>query len=159
MRRADRYPSAQLSCDVGCRQCTSSISGILTSLAGTSSSTNGWESIFVGYRSNSGIRTIGRRWRDLLQGSLGCPEDLADALVRDQVIIRQDRDLMAIRDPEELLAAMAQVLDDMGADLADSMAVRPADRSRLVAAYARLRDSLFEPDEDTEDEPDEDTED
>jgi hypothetical protein len=112
---------------------------------------NGWESIFVGYHSNSGIRTIGRRWRDLLQGSLGCPEDLADVLVRDQVIIRQDRDLMAIRDPEELLAAMAQVLDDMGADLADSMEVRPADRSRLVAAYARLRDSLVEPDEDTED--------
>jgi hypothetical protein len=112
---------------------------------------NGWESIFVGYHSNSGIRTIGRRWRDLLQGSLGCREEVADELVRDQVIIRQDRDLMAIRDPEELLAAMAQVLADMGADLADSIEVRPADRPRLMAAYARLREILIEPDDETED--------
>lgn len=99
---------------------------------------NGWESIFVGYRSNSGIRTIGRRWRDFLQGGLGCPEEVADALVRDQVVIRQDRDLIAIRDPEQLLAAMDQVLRDMGNDLADLTWVRPADRSRLLAGHASL---------------------
>lgn len=105
---------------------------------------SGWESIFVGYRSSSGIRTIARRWRDLLQGALGSTEDVADALVRDQVMVRQDRDLIAIRDPEQLLSAMRQVLRDMGEDLAEVAWIRPAERDRLVAAHARLLDYLYD---------------
>ena len=58
-----------------------------------------WEAIFVDYRSSAGIRSIGRRWSDLLQAGLGCSQQLADELVRGQVVIRQDRDLMSIRDP------------------------------------------------------------
>jgi len=103
-----------------------------------------WEGIFLGYRSFGGIRSIGRHWSDLLQAGLGCPEEIADMLVRDQVIIRQDRDLMAIKDPERLMAAMDQVLADIGTELAELDEVRPADRERLLAAHAALVEYLRE---------------
>jgi hypothetical protein len=105
---------------------------------------NSWESVFVGYRSSTGIRTLGRRWRDLLQGGIGCSEEIADALVREQVIFRQDRDLMTIRDPEQLLAAMDRVLADMGDSLASLAELRPADRPGLLAAHATLQAFLRE---------------
>jgi hypothetical protein len=101
-----------------------------------------WESIFVGYWSTSGIRTICRRWSDLLQAGIGCTEELADELVRSEVMMRQDRDLMAIRDSEDLVAAMHEVLADIGADLADSDAgqrpMPPAERAELLHAHAQL---------------------
>ncbi len=102
-----------------------------------------WESIFVGCRT-AGIRTICRRWSDLVQAGLGCSQELADELVRVEVMIRQDRDLMAIRDPEELLAAMHEVLADMRADLADPdpdaglLPIPPGQREGLLTAHARL---------------------
>jgi hypothetical protein len=108
-----------------------------------------WESIFVGYRLN-GIRTICRRWSDLLQAGLGCSEELADDLVRAEVMVPQDRDLMTIHDPEELLAGMFEVLADMGADLADSTGeaelppIRPSERARLLAAHEQLIQFLRE---------------
>jgi hypothetical protein len=102
-----------------------------------------WEAIFLGYRS-SGVRSIGRRWSDLLQAGLGCPEEIADVLVRDQVIVRQDRDLMAIKDPERLLAAMDEVLADIGAELAELDGITPADRERLLSAHGALTDFLRE---------------
>ena len=37
-----------------------------------------WETIFVGYRSTIGIRSIARRWSDLLQAGLGCSQEVAD---------------------------------------------------------------------------------
>ena len=103
-----------------------------------------WEAIFLGYRSFGGIRSIGRRWSDLLQAGLGCPEEIADVLVRDQVIVRQDRDLMAIKDPERLLAAMDEVLADIGSELAELDRIRPADRERLLAAHGALTKFLRE---------------
>jgi hypothetical protein len=112
---------------------------------------SGWQSIFVGYTSMCGIRTIGRRWRDLLEGALGCPEQVADALVRDQVMMRVDRDLMTMRDPAQLLAAMDEVLSDMGDELTDLIEVRPADLPGLLAAHARLCQFLQEQAGDTED--------
>jgi hypothetical protein len=101
-----------------------------------------WEQIFLGYRSFGGIRTIGRRWSDLLQGGLGCPEEIADGLVHDQVIIREDRDLMAIKDPDRLLAAMAEILADMGMELAQLDEVSPADRDRMLTAHRTLTEYL-----------------
>jgi len=98
-----------------------------------------WETIFVEYRSTAGIRSIGRHWSDLLQAGLGCSQDVADELVRAQVVIRQDRDLMSIRDPERLLAAMDEVLADIGADLVDLDEVRPAERADLMTAHQELR--------------------
>jgi hypothetical protein len=110
-----------------------------------------WETIFVDYRSTAGIRSICRRWSDLLQAGLGCSQEVADALVRGQVMLRQDRDLMAIRDPERLLTAMDEVLADIGADLAELDEVGPAERANLVTAHRELRgflrDSFLGPDE------------
>jgi hypothetical protein len=100
--------------------------------------TGAFEAIFVGYRSTAGIRTICRRWSDLLQAGLTCSEEVADELVRAQVMLRQDRDLMAIRDAERLLVAMDEVLADIGADLAD-LDVSPADRAHLLTAHRELR--------------------
>jgi hypothetical protein len=101
--------------------------------------TDAWTEIFVGYRSMTGIRVLGRRWSDLLQAGLGCPPEIADALVRAEVMLPQDRDLMTIRDPYELLSAMDKVLADMGADLAGLAEIPPADRERLVAGHRDLR--------------------
>jgi hypothetical protein len=103
-----------------------------------------WEAIFLGYRSFGGIRSIGRRWSDLLQAGLGCPEETADILVRDQVIVRQDRDLMAIKDPERLVGAMAEVLADIGSELGELAGITPADRERLQAAHQRLTEFVQE---------------
>jgi len=101
-----------------------------------------WETIFVDYRSTAGIRSICRRWSDLLQAGLGCSQEVADELVRSQVMMRQDRDLMSIRDPERLLAAMDEVLADIGSDLAELDEVGPAERAALVTAYHELRGFL-----------------
>jgi hypothetical protein len=110
-----------------------------------------WETIFVDYRSTAGIRSICRRWSDLLQAGLGCSQEVADELVRTQVMMRQDRDLMTIRDPVELLAAMDDVLADIGAELPDLDEVRPAERGDLIAAHRELRgflrDNFLGPDE------------
>jgi hypothetical protein len=102
-----------------------------------------WEAIFLGYRSG-GIRSIGRSWSDLLQAGIGCPEETADILVRDQVIIRQDRDLMAIKDPQRLLTAMAEVLADIGSELGELAGITPGDRERLLAGHQRLTEFLQE---------------
>ena len=97
-----------------------------------------WEAIFLGYRSFGGIRSIGRRWSDLLQAGLGCTEEIADMLVHDQVVVREDRDLMAIKDSQRLLAAMDEVLADVGSQLAELDGIRPADRDRLLTAHQAL---------------------
>lgn len=111
-----------------------------------------WESIFVGYNSNCGIRTLGRRWSDLLQGGVGCSQELADELVRAEIMQREDRAILASRDPLVVLAGMDEVLADMGLDLAELDEIRPAERSRLVAEHARLRGFLRESSSGPEDE-------
>jgi hypothetical protein len=98
-----------------------------------------WEAIFVGYGSTAGIRSICRRWSDLLQAGLGCSQEVADELVRGQVMLGQDRDLMAIRDPERRMLAMDDLLADIGADLADLDQAGPADRANLMSAHRELR--------------------
>jgi hypothetical protein len=100
-----------------------------------------WESIFVDYRS-TGIRSICRRWSDLLQVGLRCSQEMADELVRSQVMMRLDRDLMTIRDPEQLLIAMDEVLADIGAELADLGQIGAAERAELIAAHRELRGFL-----------------
>lgn len=69
-----------------------------------------WESIFAGYRTGSGLRRTGRRWSDLFQAGLGCSHDLADELVRTQIIDRVDRNLEGAYRSDVLLAAMYQVV-------------------------------------------------
>jgi hypothetical protein len=99
-----------------------------------------WESIFVGYQTGRGVRTLGRRWSDLLQAGMDCSEDLADELVRLEIVQREDRVTLRKRDPLEMLAAMDEILADMGEDLAEL--VRPAERAQLIAGLDRLRGFL-----------------
>ncbi len=68
-----------------------------------------WESIFAGYRTGSGLRRTGRRWSDLIQAGLGCPQEIADMLVRSQVIDRVDRDLEGTRNPDQHARLLAAV--------------------------------------------------
>jgi hypothetical protein len=103
-----------------------------------------WEAIFVGYRSMIGIRSIARRWSDLLQAGLGCSQEIADLLLREQVVVRQDRNLMTIKDPERLLTAMDEVLADIGFDIAELPEIRPSDRDGLLSAHRALREFLRE---------------
>jgi hypothetical protein len=101
--------------------------------------TDAWQSIFVGYRRFTTIRTLARRWSDLLQGGIGCTEELADELVRIEIMMYESRAALPSRDPMFVLDAMDDVLADMGADLAAVEWIRPDDREQLVARLARLR--------------------
>jgi len=97
-----------------------------------------WESIFASYRSGSGIRKTGRRWSDLIQAGLGCPQELADLLVRNQVIDRVDRDLEGARNAQDVIAGMYEVLADMRADLLELAADGLAAAVGLLDQHARL---------------------
>jgi hypothetical protein len=97
-----------------------------------------WESIFTGYRSWTGLRTMGRRWSDLIEVGLGCSQDLADQLVRAEIIDRPDRDLEGPADAQALVSGMVGVLADIRADLADLGDVTPELSVRLLDQHARL---------------------
>jgi hypothetical protein len=97
-----------------------------------------WESIFAGYRTGSGLRRTGRRWSDLIQAGLGCSQELADLLVRNQVIDRVDRDLEGTRDAREVIAGMYEVLADMRADLLELASGGQPAAAGLLDQHARL---------------------
>jgi len=93
-----------------------------------------WESIFIGYRSSAGLRRICRRWSDLLEVGLSCPQDVADQLVRNEILDRADRDLENFTDAGDLVAGMAAVLADMRTDLLELAGVPDG----LLDSHARL---------------------
>jgi hypothetical protein len=102
-----------------------------------------WESIFTGYRSWAGLRLMGRRWADLLEAGLDCSQDLADRLVRDQIVYGPDWQLGPADATSVLsrmfgaLAAIRNQLDELGrfGDLAPGEAVRLLDQhTRLAVA-------------------------
>ena len=95
-----------------------------------------WESIFTGYRSWVGLRTMGRRWSDLIEVGLGCPQDIADQLVRTEIIDRQDRDLEGATDAQAVVFGMADVLTDMRTDLADMSDLGPELSASLLEQHA-----------------------
>lgn len=97
-----------------------------------------WESIFTGYRSWTGLRKMGRRWCDLVEAGLGCTQEIADELVRVEVIDRPDRDLEGTRDVGALVAGMAGVLADMGADLTEMSGLGPEVTVSLLEQHAKL---------------------
>jgi hypothetical protein len=78
-----------------------------------------WESIFVGYRSWTGLRTMGRRWGDLIETGLGCSQDVADWLVRENIIHGPDRGLESAGEPGAVVAGMVGVLADLRYCLAE----------------------------------------
>ena len=95
-----------------------------------------WESIFAGYRSKTGLRKVGRRWSDLLEAGLGCPQDVADLLVRREIIDRADRDLEGAGDADGLVTGMLAVLADVRTDLLEVAGTQAA--AALLEAHARL---------------------
>jgi hypothetical protein len=97
-----------------------------------------WESIFVGYRSTAGLRKMCRRWSDLIEIGLGCSQDIADLLVRAEIVERPDRDLELAADAETTVSGMASVLADMREDLAEMGELGPGPRAMLLAQHARL---------------------
>ncbi len=98
-----------------------------------------WASIFLGYRKFTTIRTLGRRWSDLLQGGIGCTEEVADELVRLEIMMHEGRAALASREAGFVLNAMDEMLVAMGASLAAADWIRPDDRDRLLARHAQLR--------------------
>jgi hypothetical protein len=94
-----------------------------------------WESIFTGYRSWAGLRTMGRRWSDLIEVGLGCSQDVADQLVRAEVIDREDRDLEGATGAQAVVSGMADVLTDMRADLADMSDLGPELSASLLERH------------------------
>jgi hypothetical protein len=97
-----------------------------------------WESIYIGYRSWSGLRKTGRRWSDLIEAGLDCSQDIADRLVRDTIINGPDRRLEGAADADVVVRGMVSVLADMQAALASMDDLEPADIATLRERHARL---------------------
>jgi hypothetical protein len=97
-----------------------------------------WESIFVGYRSWAGLRTLGRRWTDLIEAGLGCSQEVAEELVNAVVINCPDRHLEGETDAAVIVAGMTGVLADIPAALRETADLAPAAIGPLLAQHARL---------------------
>jgi hypothetical protein len=97
-----------------------------------------WESLFIGYRSWAGLRTLGRRWSDLIEVGLGCSQDVADRLVNAVVINGPDRHLEGMADAGAIVSAMTDVLADIPAALAGMADLEPAAITMLFKQHARL---------------------
>ena len=103
-----------------------------------------WESIFVGYRSATGLRKICRRWSDLIEAGLGCSQDIADLLVRAEILDRADRDLEGLTRADELVSGMAEVLADIRFDLLEMAEIRPDQRAGLLERNRRLHAHIYD---------------
>jgi hypothetical protein len=97
-----------------------------------------WESVFAGYRSPAGLRRMCRRWSDLIEVGLGCSQDIADRLVRTEIIDRADRDLEGAPDAGAVVSGMADVLADLRADLLEMAQAQPERIAGLLEQHARL---------------------
>ncbi|MGP8002123.1 MAG: hypothetical protein ACLPKI_33125 [Streptosporangiaceae bacterium] len=97
-----------------------------------------WESIFVGYRTWTGLRTLGRRWSDLIEAGLGCSPEVANELVSATVIRGQDRQLESTADPAAVVAGMTEALASIPAALADLPGLSPAAIGTLLTRHDRL---------------------
>ena len=103
-----------------------------------------WESIFVGYRSATGLRKICRRWSDLIEAGLGCSQDIADLLVRAEILDRADRDLEGLTRAAELVCGMAEVLTDIRFDLLEMAEIRPDQRAGLLDRHRQLHAHIYD---------------
>ena len=95
-----------------------------------------WDSIFVGYRSWSGMRTMARRWSDLIEAGLGCSQGVADQLVQAEIINGPDRGLEGA-DAAAVVSGMVAVLADMRMDLAEST-LDPQAAAHLLDQHDKL---------------------
>jgi hypothetical protein len=97
-----------------------------------------WESIFVGYRSWTGLRTLGRRWSDFIEVGLGCSPGMANQLVRSSLIYGQDHGLPERADARAVVSGMIGVLADLRSDLTGIAEQHPEASVRLLDQHARL---------------------
>jgi hypothetical protein len=97
-----------------------------------------WESIFVGYRSWTGLRTMGRRWSDLIEVGLGCSPGMANQLVRNGLIYGQDHGLPERTDAGAVVSGMVGVLADLRPVLAGLAGQDPEVSVVLLDRHARL---------------------
>jgi hypothetical protein len=104
-----------------------------------------WDAVYTAYRTGRGRRTLCRGWADLLEAGLGCPQDLADQLVRMEILDRADRDLELTTGPRALVSGMTQVIADVRTDLLE---LGPEELGQalpgLLDRHAGLRDFLRE---------------
>jgi hypothetical protein len=108
-----------------------------------------WESIFLGYRRMAAVRTVGRRWCDLIEVGIGCSQDIADELVRSEIVEREDWTLASARNSTELLDEMTQVLERLGGALTQMPQIPTDQLADLLQQHARLvRVVLGEPADD-----------
>jgi hypothetical protein len=101
-----------------------------------------WDSIFVGYRSWSGMRTMARRWSDLIEAGLGCSQEIADWLVQTEIIGGPDRSLEGA-DAAAVVSGMVNVLADVRTDLAEMSDQAPGAAARLLDQHAKLLSFLL----------------
>jgi hypothetical protein len=97
-----------------------------------------WESIFLGYRSTAAVRTVGRRWCDLIEVGIGCSQEIADELVRNEIVERVDRDLAGAASQSELVAEMTDVLNALPEALSRMPQIPPDQLAAMVEQHARL---------------------
>jgi hypothetical protein len=102
-----------------------------------------WDAVYTAYRTGRGRRTLCRGWADLIEAGLDCSQELADLLVRAEILDRADRDLEGTADPRALVAGMSQVVLDVRADLLEfgPEELGPA-LPGLLDRHAALRDFL-----------------
>ena len=85
-----------------------------------------------------GTAWLGREYAgQAVAAGLGCSQDVADLLVRKQIIDRADRDLEGATDAHGLVTGMLAVLADVRADLPEA-AGAPDGAAGLLEAHARL---------------------
>jgi hypothetical protein len=97
-----------------------------------------WESIFVCYRSWTGLRTLGRRWSDLIEVGLGCSQGLADRLVNAAVINDPGGQLEGAADAAAIVSGMTEVLARIPAVLTDIAGLEPGVAATLLKRHRHL---------------------
>jgi hypothetical protein len=102
-----------------------------------------WETIFAGYRRPSGLRKTCRRWSDLIEAGLRCPQDIADALVRAAIVDRADRDLEGTVRAADLIPAMAEVVAGLEQDIAGLDWIGPQQREVLLERHRLFQAAIW----------------
>ena len=97
-----------------------------------------WESIFFGHRFWTGLRTLGRRWSDLIEVGLGCSQQVADRLVRAAVINGPNHFMDGAGDAAAIVSGMTGVLARIPVALSDMPGLEPAAAATLLREHARL---------------------
>src|SRR5258708_34305772 len=97
-----------------------------------------WESIFLGYRSTAAVRTVGRRWCAPIEVGIGCSQDIADELVRTEIVEREDLTLASAANSTELLAEMIDVLEGLSEALTRLPQIPEDQLAGMVEQHARL---------------------